>query len=102
MIRIDGADFAVHCYNKPFGCNNEATDRHHCFPQTKYNVKKYGRKTIDSKQNIRYFCNGCHASHRNIPQYLIWNEIEFLQRLHDDDRHYFNAGSDPAKGGKNE
>ena len=97
MIRLDGADFAVHCYNKPFGCNNEATDRHHCFPQTKHNVKKYGRKTIDSKQNIRYFCNNCHASHRKIPQYLIWNEIEFLQRLHDDDRHYFNAGSDPAK-----
>jgi len=94
---IDGVQIVVPCYNKPlFGCNNSATDRHHCFSQTKHNVKKYGRKIIDSKQNIRYFCNNCHASHRKVPKWLIWDEITFLQRLHDEDRDYLNAEYDPA------
>ena len=95
-LQIDGTPIIIPCYNKPFGCNNSATDRHHCFSQTKHNVKKYGRKVIDSKQNIRYFCNNCHASHRKVPKWLIWDEITFLQRLHDDDRDYLNADYDPA------
>lgn len=58
-------------------CGNVATDKHHCFSQTKVNVRHYGRKLIDSEFNIRYYCNQCHGSHRNVKKEHLWNEDGF-------------------------
>lgn len=97
MINIDGGYIVIPCYNKPFGCNNTATDKHHCLSQTKSNIRKYGKKTIDDKRNIRFFCNACHASHAKIPSWLIWNEQKFVEMIGKQDKYQMSAENDPAR-----
>ena len=64
---------------RPCGICGErvATDKHHKFPQHKENVKAYGRKLIDADFNILPACNHCHASHRNVPGWAMWDEMTF-------------------------
>lgn len=61
----------------PFCCKNQITEKHHFFPQTKINIKTYGKKLIDSDWNTILCCNGCNASNLNIPNWAIWNEKRF-------------------------
>lgn len=58
-------------------CNkNIATQKHHCFPQTKINRKIYG-KLLDEPFNLVDVCHDCHVSHRNILKEYMWNEKQF-------------------------
>ncbi len=60
-------------------CKRIATQRHHCFSQTKINIKIYGRKLIDADFNIVPVCIHCHSGHAHIPRSLIWNEQKFRE-----------------------
>ena len=58
-------------------CGRMASHRHHKFPQTKENRRKYG-KLIDAEFNIEYFCADCHSSHAKLGDGDTWDELEFL------------------------
>jgi hypothetical protein len=57
----------------------QAEHRHHCFPQTKYNLKVYGRRLINADFNLVPGCSHCHSSHRNVPEEYRWSEEKFRQ-----------------------
>jgi len=59
------------------GCENRATDKHCRFPETRRNIKLYGRELIYADFNIMYTCNGCNGSHAHIPATDIWDEYTF-------------------------
>lgn len=53
-------------------CGNKASERHHCFSQTKYAKKVYG-KLIHHPINIRNYCYSCHHG-KGIEK---WDEAQF-------------------------
>lgn len=55
---------------------HKATQHHHCFPQTKPNIKIYGY-LIDEEFNRRDTCGACNGSHANIPEEFHWDETRF-------------------------
>lgn len=55
----------------------QGVHKHHCFPQTKVNIRIYGRRLIDADFNIRHMCAECHSSHAKVPKSLIWSEKKF-------------------------
>lgn len=58
-------------------CNkNKASQFHHRFPQTKDNLKNYG-KMIHYEFNIVDSCDECNVSHKNIPPEFKWTEKQF-------------------------
>ena len=57
-------------------CGSMATQRHHCFANTKMNRRNYDW-LIDEEFNIEPVCADCHSSHAKIPPCLIWNEEKF-------------------------
>ncbi len=59
-------------------CGKPASQRHHCFSQSKVNIEIYGKKLIDADFNRRWVCIDCHPSHINIPPELIWDEKKFI------------------------
>ncbi|KKN34386.1 hypothetical protein LCGC14_0794330 [marine sediment metagenome] len=59
-------------------CGEPASQRHHCFSQSKPNIEKYGKKVIDADFNRRWVCINCHPGHGNIPPELIWDEKKFI------------------------
>jgi len=52
-------------------------DRHHKFPQTKANLKKYGRGLIDDPRNVCLVNHDLHMA-GDVP---TWNEREFCGAL---------------------
>ena len=59
-------------------CGSLATQRHHCFANTKMNFKNYG-KLLNAAFNLRPVCADCHCGHSNIPPDLIWSEEQFRE-----------------------
>jgi len=57
-----------------------ATQRHHRFPQTKANVKHYGRSLINNSLNIMLVCEYCHSGHADMDG-DIWTEHDFRTAL---------------------
>lgn len=56
---------------------------HHKFPQTKVNLKYYGKsirgvRTIDHPFNLQILCYNCHINERGI---VRWNELQFCDAL---------------------
>ena len=59
-------------------CGSLATQRHHCFANTKTNFKNYG-KLLDADFNLQPVCADCHCGHGNIPADLVWTEEQFRE-----------------------
>lgn len=55
---------------------HRATQKHHCFPQTKMNRKLYGW-LLDEEFNVVEACGYCNSSHANIPDEFRWDECRF-------------------------
>ena len=59
-------------------CNkNIASQRHHCFSQSKFNRKVYP-DYIDDLRNIQFTCSDCNSSHAS-PFLKHFNEIDFCK-----------------------
>lgn len=56
---------------------NIATQKHHKFPKTKYNLKLYG-VLIHNKKNIMDTCGECNVGHKGLGL-IIWDEIDFCK-----------------------
>jgi hypothetical protein len=59
------------CFAEP------ATQRHHCFANTSGRRRHYGAQLMDANFNIRQAGTHCHVSHRNVPEWAIWDEYNF-------------------------
>jgi hypothetical protein len=59
------------------GCDNRATQYHHCYPQKKKHIEVYGALLIHAEFNKIPACHDCHVGHSKIPKEWIWNEFDF-------------------------
>jgi hypothetical protein len=57
-------------------CKNRASEKHHCFSQTKRNKKVYG-KLIHHPINTRGYCYGCHHG-KSIEK---WDEAKYREKM---------------------
>jgi len=78
-VKLSKENLFCECEADGMRCFNRATDKHCRFPETKRNIKMYGRELIFADFNIMFTCNACNGSHAHIPKKDIWDENKFCK-----------------------